>query len=335
VRAEHLKLTTYFGERDRVGGRLLGEELLDLYARQAIELSVLLRGAEGFGGLRHMRTDRLLTLSEDSPVVSVAVGERERIERLAEFVRAVQPRGLVTLEPVRMLERGIAPSGDCKLTVYLGRRESARGGPPFVAVTELLHRHGLAGATVLLGVDGSRRGIRLRARFLAHNKAVPLMVVAVGPGERLAGVFGALKTLLAAPFATVEPVNICKRDGRLLARPEPGAWQQLSVHCSQAATVNGRSLSGEIVRALLAEGGAGATSLRGIWGFHGSEHEPHGDRLLQLRRRVPVLTVALDEPQRIPRAFEIIDALTVNEGLVTAESIPDPTVHFRPALPPA
>jgi PII-like signaling protein len=330
VSVEHLKLTTYFGERDRAGGRPLGEELLDLYARERIERSVLLRGSEGFGARHHMRTDRLLTLSEDAPVVSVALDTRDRIERLAESVRAIQRHGLVTVEPVRLLSGAVELGEDCKLTVYLGRQQRARGRPAFVAVTELLHRHGLAGATVLLGVDGSRRGRRVRARFLGRNAEVPLMGIAVGPSERLAGLRRDLEGLLDEPFATVERVRICKRDGRLLAPPEPGVWQKLSVHCSQGASVDGRSLSAEIVRALLADGGAGATSLRGIWGFHGSEHSPHGDRLLQLRRRVPVLTVALVEPARTARAFEIIDALTAKEGLVTAESVPDPTARAGP-----
>jgi PII-like signaling protein len=317
--SEHAKLMVYFGERDRH----LGERLLDIFTREQVEQSVLLRGSEGFGGRHRMRTDRLLTLSEDAPVVAVAVGARERIESLTDSVRSIQSHGLATVEPVRLLD-DVGSAEDCKLTVYLRRRQRVGGRPAFVAVTELLHRHGLAGTTVLLGVDGSRRGIRQRARFFARNADVPLMVVAVGPGERLAGVRDELSRLPDEPFVTVEAVRVCKRDGQLLARPEPGVWQQLSVHCSQAATVDGRSLSGEIVRALLAEDGAGATSLRGIWGFHGAEHVPHGDRLLQLRRCVPVLTISVQGPERVTRAFEVVDSLTAREGLVTSEAIPAP-----------
>ena len=39
---------------------------------------MLLRGADGFGRKHHLRTDRLLTLSEDLPLVAVAVDTRER-----------------------------------------------------------------------------------------------------------------------------------------------------------------------------------------------------------------------------------------------------------------
>ena len=50
---------------------------------------------------------------------------------------------------------------------------------------------------------------------------------------------------------------------------------------------HGRPLHLEIIRRLRASDAAGATSLRGVWGFHGDQ-PPHGDKLLQIRRHVPV-----------------------------------------------
>jgi PII-like signaling protein len=43
------------------------------------------------------------------------------------------------------------------------------------------------------------------------------------------------------------------------------------------------------------ESSHGATVLRGIWGFHG-DHPPHGDKLFQLSRQVPVVTIIIDTP---------------------------------------
>lgn len=123
---------------------------------------------------------------------------------------------------------------------------------------------------------------------------------------------------------------MCKRDGQLLAPPHslPGTderglaiWQKLMVYTSQAATLDGRPLSLEIVRRLRQSELAGATSLRGVWGFHG-DHPPHGDKLLQVRRHVPVVTITVDTPQRTTRAFAIIDELTSEHGLVTSEMVP-------------
>jgi len=93
------------------------------------------------------------------------------------------------------------------------------------------------------------------------------------------------------------------------------------VYTSHAASHDGRPLHMEIIRRLRASGAAGATSLRGIWGFHG-DHAPHGDRFLQTRRHVPVVTVAIDTPERTARSFAIIDELTREHGLVTSEIVP-------------
>ena len=49
---------------------------------------------------------------------------------------------------------------------------------------------------------------------------------------------------------------------------------------------------------------------------------PHGDRLLQLGRHVPAVTIVIDSPERIAVAFNVIDELTTEQGLVTSETIP-------------
>ncbi len=156
------------------------------------------------------------------------------------------------------------------------------------------------------------------------------MIVTVGARERIEVALSELATLLRDPLVTVERVRVCKRDGRLLAPPHDptpvGAgghamWQKLMVYTSQGALHEGRPLSWQIVRGLREAGVAGATILHGIWGFHG-DHAPHGDQLLQLRRRVPALTIAVDAPQRIARAFAVVDELTSEHGLVTSELVP-------------
>jgi PII-like signaling protein len=337
VNEDCLKLTTYFGERDRTPDGLLADELLDIYGGHRLQVSVLLRGVEGFGRLHHVHTDRLLSLSEDLPVVSVAVDRRDRIESMLELVLQIKRRGLITLERARLLSGEIGPVtlpeelGEAtKLTVYVGRQERVSRTPAFVAVCDLLYRRGIAGATVLLGVDGTNRGRRTRARFFARNADVPIMIIAVGAGEKIAQLLPELGGLLGQPLMTLERVRVCKRDGELLARPHglPGTdehglamWQKLMVYTSHSAMYDGRPLNLEIVRRLRASDSAGATSLRGIWGFHG-DHPPHGDKFFQLRRHVPVTTITVDTPERTAHAFEIIDGLTTEHGLVTSEMVP-------------
>jgi PII-like signaling protein len=337
VTADCLKLTSYFGERQRSGGAFVADALIELYGRHEIAASILLRGAEGFGLKHHLRTDRSLTLSEDLPLTAIAVDTRARIETVLGPTIELNRTGLVTLERARLLtdldRPGQLPAdlrGAAKLTVYLGRQERIGRVPAFIAICDLMHRRGLDGATALLGVDGTAHGRRERAAFFSRNAEVPMMVIAVGSGTRIGEVLPELGTLLPRPLLTLERVRVLKRDGRLLAVPEalPAAdehgmalWHKLMVYTSGAVQHRGQPIHRAIVRRLRAAGLSGATSQRGLWGFHG-DHPPHGDRLLQLGRHVPVVTIVIDSPERIAAAFGVIDELTRERGLVTSETIP-------------
>ena len=332
-----LKLTTYFGERDRRDGGFLADALVEIYARHELQTSLVMRGIEGFGSQHHLRTDRLLTLSEDLPLVSVAVDTRARIEVALDDVNELRFQGLVTLERARMITGTIEAvelprhlQEATKLTVYVGRRERVGAMPAYEAIVALLHRHGVAGATVLLGVDGTRHGLRERATFFGRNVAVPLMVIAVGDGARMQAVLPELGAMLARPLLTLERVRVCKRDGERLTEPHDlpesdrcglQVWQKLMVYAGEQSTHDGQRLHHALVRRLREAGAAGATSLRGVWGYHGA-HAPHGDSFWQLRRRVPVVTVLVDTPQRTRRWFAIVDELTDETGLVTSEMLP-------------
>jgi PII-like signaling protein len=332
-----LKLTTYFGERDRTDDAFLADALVDLYERRAFQTSIVMRGVEGFGIKHHLQTARLLTLSEDLPIVSVAVDTRERIQAALDDVAAITSHGLVTLERARMLTGRIGPvelpedlHEATKLTVYVGRQERVAGRPAHLAVVECLRAHGVAGATVLLGVDGTAHGVRQRARFFSRNPEVPLMIIAVGEGAAVARALPDLGAMLHRPLLTLERVRVCKRDGVSLAEPQQlpaadatglGIWQKLMVYAGEQARHERQPLYIELVQRLRKAGAAGATALRGVWGYHG-DHEPHGDRFWSLRREVPVLTVIVDAPERIRQWFAIVDELTDEAGLVTSEMVP-------------
>lgn len=332
-----LKLSVYFGERSRTHGRLVSDELLDLYERRGVRISIVLRGAQGFGAKHRLRTDRLLTLSEDLPVLAVAVDERESIEALASEAAGLVGHGLVTLERAELLAG--SPDGRAdedpkemlKLNVYVGRHERVDGEPAFAAVCRLLYERGVSGATVLLGVDGTRRGQRERALFFARNERVPVTILAVGASRGIRASAEELQRMLPDALLTIERVRVCKRDGKLLQSPhqaEPSGrisgatLQKLTIVTSEATLHHGkRPLHTELLLRLRAARAAGATSLRGMWGFHG-DHAPHGDKLLSFRRHVPIVTTVIDAPERIARAFALVDELTKERGLVTSELVP-------------
>jgi PII-like signaling protein len=333
VSDEYLKLTTYFAERLRSGDRFVADALLDFYGESAVATSVVLRGIASFGPHHELRSDQSLSASEDSPIVIAAVDRADKIAPLADRAVAMTTRGLITLERARLLvaSEAPAPHDTVKLTVYIGRQDRVSGQPAHHAVCDLLHRHGFAGASVFLGVDGTKHGQRQRARFFSRNVEIPVMIIAIGTGDQAVDAIPEVEAMLRQPLLTLERVQLCKRDSELMARPAalPAAddngralWQKLMVYTSEATLHDGVPIHRAIVKRLFdANAASGATVLRGVWGFHG-DHKPHGDKMIQLTRQVPVTTIVVDSPERIAASFDIIDSVTDRHGLVTSELVP-------------
>jgi PII-like signaling protein len=307
-----LALSVHFGERDRAGGRFLADALLDLIGSRGLAAGVLLRGSAGFGARHHLHTDRVLTLSEDLPLVAVAVDTEPRIRAALPAVRALAGDGLVTLERAQLGVEELAGTGDAKLTVYAAR------GLPYREAVAALRRHGVAGATVLAGVDGTLAGERRRGRLFGRNAGVPVMLVSVGPTGALRAALPDVQALLPGSIATLERVRVCKRDGNRLAAPhtpEEAGERWLRV------TLYGHAHGEEALLRLRRTAARGATVLHGSWGYHGA-HAPHGDRLLALRRDLPVVVLTIDAPERAARHAALLDELTGDSGLLTSELVP-------------
>jgi PII-like signaling protein len=329
------KLTAYFNEALRSGGRLAADRLLDTFGREDVKASVLLRGIEGFGAHHRLHTERFENASLDQPVVAVAVDGAERIERIVEEVDRLLPSGLVTTERAWLLSDDLAADalpevahGSVKLTVYCGRAERHQGKPAFQALIDHLQVCGVDGATAFLGVDGTVHGQRQRARFVSRNRDVPLMVISVGDGEAVLRALPGIAGIATAPVVTVEGIQLCKRDGVPLAPPEFDGradgnpfWRKLMIHAAGDTHVGGESLHYQLVEQLRELGAAGATSLRGIWGYRG-QAPAHGDSAWSVRRTSPVVTIVIDRDERLAESWEAIDLLTRRHGLVTSELVP-------------
>ncbi len=347
-------LTSYLTEGRRAEGVPGGEALIGLYARRRAVASILLRGIEG-SGRQQPRVGRSLPQAAESALTAIAVDTRPNIETLLEeTLRLARPR-LVAMERARLLSGEINPvrlsdePGDAtRLTVYCGQGDRAYQIPAFEAACELLYRRRIAGATVLSGVDGADPGHARpqHGQFLRRDADVPLMVVAIGAGDRIAMLLPELGAMFRRPLMTIEKVRLCKRDGQFVSRPETAsgpadagagmtAQFKLTVYTSEAARHDGHPVHRAIVESLNSAGISGATTIRGIWGYHG-DHAPHGDHFPRHARHVPVVTTVIAAPERISAAFDVIDPLTAEHGLVTAESLlaARPTADApSPALP--
>ena len=108
-------LRIFIGESDLWHHKPLYHEIVAMARRDGMAGATVIRGIEGFGARSRIHTTRILSLSEDLPLVIEIVDTAEKIET---FLRRVEPmigEGLVTVEPV-------------EIHVYRGGRERAGGG---------------------------------------------------------------------------------------------------------------------------------------------------------------------------------------------------------------
>jgi PII-like signaling protein len=338
---EMLQLRFYFGERDRDGDGPLDAAVMAACARHGVSAAALLRAVEGFGAKQRMRTDRLLTLSEDPPLVAVAVGERGSVEALAEEIRGIAHDGLLALNQVTIpgsvrsspriaRESANAPGDEVRVTIW-GPRTGPRS--PHMSAVDAFHRHGAKAAMVLLGVDGVLDGERRRARFVASNHDVPALTVAVGEWGRIEAALAELDG--TAPLVTVEAVELSGRIGtvslhanlavepKLLIEPPSlhgTSATRVTYVTSEIATSGPHPRYLELVHRLREEGASGATALRGVWGFRGAT-PPHGDRVLALRRDVPILVEGIDAPEPAARWRELALSFVGEDDVVDSQPI--------------
>jgi PII-like signaling protein len=304
-----------FGDRDRDRDGPLEAAVMDACDRHGVRAAALMRGVEGFGAKHRLRTDRLLSLSEDTPLVALAVGDADVVEGLAEEVRAMAGGGLMVLVPVEAGDGEVV-----KATIW-----GPRTGPasPHIDAVAALKRHGAESATVLLGVDGVLDGERRRARFLGGNRGVPAITVGVGPRAAIDAAVAEVEG--AAHLVTVEAVVSNRRIATVShhGQAEGSAMAEatrVTLVTSEVASRGSRPTYLEFIRRLRRDGAAGATAQRGVWGFRG-DGEPRGDRVLALRRDVPMVVEAVDVPERAARWRELALELAREGDVVYSEAI--------------
>jgi PII-like signaling protein len=313
-----VQMRFHFGERDRDGDGPLDAAVMDACARRGVGAAALLRGVEGFGAKQRLRTDRLLSLSEDTPLVAVAVASADVIDALADEVREIAAEGLMVLEPVGGAPAVGAPDDVVKATVW-----GPRTGPtaPHLEAVAAFRRHGAESATVLLGVDGVLEGERRRARFVAGNRGVPAMTVGVGTRAAIAAAVGELDG--ATHLVTVEAVERNSVMDRVSLHGEARAEAiRVTLVTSEVASRGAHPAYLEFIHRLRREGAPGATALRGVWGYRG-DGEPHGDRVLALRRDVPIVVEIVDGPDGAARWLDLARSIACEEDVVHVQSIPE------------
>ena len=97
------RLTIFVGESDQHHHRPVYREIVHRAHQAGLAGATVLRGLEGYGASRHIHTSRILSLSEDLPVVVVIVDRTERIDAFLPVLDEIVQEGLVVREPVEIV----------------------------------------------------------------------------------------------------------------------------------------------------------------------------------------------------------------------------------------
>ena len=103
------RLTIFIGEEDRYDHKPLATEIVHRAQQAGLAGATVLRGIEGFGASNHVHTTRILSLSNDLPIVVVIVDDAERIQAFLPELDQLVTEGLVILDDVQVVK-------------YVGRR---------------------------------------------------------------------------------------------------------------------------------------------------------------------------------------------------------------------
>lgn len=110
-----LRLTIMVGESDQWHHRPLFTEIVHRAHAAGLAGATVLRGIESFGASSRIHTTRLLSLSEDLPVVIVIIDRHERVRAFLPELHELVAEGLVTIE-------------ECEVIRYVGRHPEGEPG---------------------------------------------------------------------------------------------------------------------------------------------------------------------------------------------------------------
>lgn len=93
--------------------------------------------------------------------------------------------------------------------IYIGESDQWHGKPLYHAVVELLRQRGIAGATVLRGIEGFGAKAHLHTtRILRLSEDLPVLIEVVDQEDRLRAILPELDAMVADGLITLEHVEV-------------------------------------------------------------------------------------------------------------------------------
>lgn len=101
-----LRLTVYVGEADQWEHRPLYSEIVRRAHAAGLAGAAVVRGLEGFGSRGRIHTSRLLSFSENLPVVVVIVDDEAKVRAFLPELDGLVDEGLAVVDRVEVVHAG-------------------------------------------------------------------------------------------------------------------------------------------------------------------------------------------------------------------------------------
>jgi hypothetical protein len=237
---EQILLRVYLQSADRSPHTPTYERIIRDARAQGLAGATAMKGILGFGSRGISRTTTWALVEHVPVIVEIA----DAAERIMPFVRETLPRlmlgGLVTLERASVImyrHRNAGPSGALRLSapvaplstlppmqsrddmkinengvllrVFIGESDKSDHAPLYEAIVQKARQLGLAGATVLRGVEGfGANSIVHKSQLLEMSSDLPIVIEIVDTQEKISLLLPHLESMVREGMITMEYVRI-------------------------------------------------------------------------------------------------------------------------------
>lgn len=106
-----------------------------------------------------------------------------------------------------------------RLTIFIGEDDTWHRKPLYHEIVHRAHAAGLAGASVLRGIEGYGASSRIHTtRLLSLSEDLPVAIVIVDTDERIRAFLPQLDELISEGLVIIDPVEVIRYVGRTAER---------------------------------------------------------------------------------------------------------------------
>ncbi len=220
------KVIVYVGQDQQYHGESVYAAILEYLFYRKVSGATVTRGVAGFGADHHMRTDRILALTENLPMKVEFIETAEKVEQLLPKLHEIASAGLIEIQdttiakPYESTKQAARPHNTPPLkhaekaklmSIFVGENDKWNGKPLHTALLECMRANDIAGATVyqgILGYGANRRIHQDSALHLSHDR--PMMLSAVDTEERLRAFLPVFEDMVQQGLVVFSDVDVVK-----------------------------------------------------------------------------------------------------------------------------